>query len=209
MPLVTIEPGPDSTTNLSIKESCGIGIVGIRRRCGDAEKLLGVSRALAKLGVDASNLRITFLAGKAPQTAPEWLLSLSHSGRSLMAGAVSTRTNRQTMRFGVDIETNRERQYSKLERYLDWVGTSIDGVTFYYRWTLGEALFKAMDTRQRHDDFSKTFAKLDLVRQSRKRRSDVIEAQTDDWLWQAYWPELADGATACVVLGVHSARLAG
>jgi hypothetical protein len=115
----------------------GVALAPIRDSVAGAIPCL--RKALAAAGAAPPVCRIPIVRDRdcAPRlaTSSHWRLSLAHSGKQIAAAAA------YGLSVGIDLEYHRLRDFPRLARLLGWSAATAS--TFYPRWTLAEALYKA------------------------------------------------------------------
>lgn len=159
---------------------------------GPADRQPLLARALSVAGCEAPVPVVDCQPRQAPST-PGWTLSYADSGPWLLAAAMPATASKA---LGADIERNRRRDYGRLEAFLGWRSKSADLAHFYRRWTLAEALFKALGGAHA----KATFDALDSAMESKTRGADERQVALDRWRFRAMWPPLASEVTACWLL---------
>ena len=160
-------------------------------------KRKGMVAALEVAGAP-TDCRPKFPKGRAPELDGAWTLSISHTGPWLLAAAALG----SKVHLGVDVERCKPRNFDGIGAFLGWPSPSRDARHFYRRWTLAEALFKAVG-RGMHDWFG-TFD--DATRAS----TDALNFDRQGWRWHVRWhnlPAEASGSIAgvsCLVMGAPS-----
>ena len=123
----------------------GLALVDDAGRKKTAVKCMALATALAAAGMGADASSVRFPKGAAPQLDDGCTLSLSHSRPWLLAAAATSAGRRVWM--GVDVERCKSRDFDRIGRFLGWPSPSRDALHFYRRWTLAEALVKALGRR--------------------------------------------------------------
>lgn len=165
-------------------------------------KTKALQLALNQAGLKKTTEAIKFHSGKAPTICTDWLLSLSHSGTWLYAGAVSTKSGERAVHFGIDIEQMKQRNFLRLNSFLGWQQPAVNATHFYRRWTLTESLYKALSSQPNNIDFSAWFKMLDEKLLENITTSEVLSINFQGWYWQVEWPHFCDNVIACVTYGL-------
>lgn len=154
-------PNRENTARVSVFMTRGTVAWGIRTGRDSRAQQRKLGEALLRLGL-AHHTRTApsdWLIGRlasggptvrqSPEPAHELRVSLSHSGRYLVAGVFNGET------IGIDVERCRTRRFAEIARHLDWPRAvwSTDGRLcanrFYHAWTLWEAAIKACSDESR------------------------------------------------------------
>lgn len=170
-----------------------------RRPWSSAQKRTALRSAMIAAGAAESlpaAAAVAFPENSPPQTPLPWRLSLAHSAQVLLAGATPMLTGRRPCAFGVDLEQHRHRDYQRLEAFLGWTCASRSPVHFYRRWTLAEALLKAVGGIAA----AATFNALDCALESTDPRPEVRSCALEGFEYWVMWPDLIEAQTCCWLL---------
>lgn len=189
--LIDDYPDASSILNTEQKESEKIQV-----------KTKALHLALQQAGHKKGKAPIKFLAGKAPTTTSDWLLSLSHSCSWLYAGAIAAASDNKLAHIGIDIEQKKQRDFHRLGSFLGWQQPSVDAVHFYRRWTLTESLYKAISTKQEKKFLNCWFKMLDDKLLENINTTEAISIHNQGWYWQAEWPHFSENVITCAVYGL-------
>ena len=183
---------------LSVHPGVGLALArGHRGRHQEYAKRECCIQALESAGAGvAPGAELRFPPRSAPLLNDQWVLSIAHSGPWLVAVAGATNVVGRRTCIGVDIEQYKARDFSGIERFLGWSPRSRDAARFYRRWTLAEAIFKATGPNA-----GRWFETLDWA--DAEVAAGAIRVDAPGWCWRAWWPELARGTCACLVLGIE------
>ena len=165
-------------------------------------KIKVLQLALQHAGHKKATAPIEFLSGKAPTIRSDWLLSLSHSGTWLYAGAMPAKSDQRAVYFGIDVEQKKQRDFPRLGSFLGWQRPSIDATHFYRRWTLTESLYKALSMQQEKINYITWFKMLDDKLLENIHTSKAISINFHGWYWHVEWPHFCDNVITCVAYGL-------
>ncbi|MFK7914331.1 MAG: hypothetical protein AB8B93_10490 [Pseudomonadales bacterium] len=168
--------------------------------------------AMVTAGANGPLPTLQFAPRRAPRAAG-WLLSYAHSGEWLLAAAMAIPSGTSGLSraagtapqaaLGIDIERLRSRNHSRLARFLGWRGDSLNLGHFYRRWTLAEALLKALGGAHA----KATFNALDSALQTKLEVRSHRQAVVGDWRYHVVWPQFDGAVVGCWLVAEPVARL--